>query len=120
MWVPEGVGQAQAEDKARCDGESAHEYEQPEPTRFAAHTVHVQDTKGEQFCGSLTELIPKVEDHDTFGSFFASVPCRQCPQAFEITVSMSSHGCQNMVTLPPGMKPDSVMPRRRRVVMKEP
>lgn len=40
----------------------------------------MQNTKGKEFSGSLAELIAKVEDHDSLGSFPASVPGRQSPE----------------------------------------
>lgn len=78
--VLEGVGEAETEDEAAHDGEAAHEHKQPEPTSLVADTAHVEDTIGQELGGSLTELVTKVEEHDTFGGFLAGIPSREGPE----------------------------------------
>jgi len=78
--VAERIREEEAEDETTETGEATHEHEQPKPTGPASDTTHVEDAKSEELSRSLAELIAKVEDHDTFRRFLASIPGRYCPQ----------------------------------------
>lgn len=77
----ERVGEEEAKDKTAENGETAHESEEPEPSGFTADSTHVQDSIGEELGRRLSELITKVEEHDSFGSLLSGVPSRQGPKA---------------------------------------
>jgi len=96
VGVLERVREEEAVEEAREDSEAAHEHEQPELTRLACDFTHVKDTISNQLGRSLTQLAAELKDNDTLGRLFTGVPGR--------------------ARKPPGMKPDSVIPSRKRVV----
>lgn len=76
----ERVRQEEAENEAAQNGESSHDGEQPEPTRLTTNASHVQDTVGKKLGRSLSELVTKVEEHDSLGSLAPCVPGRESPE----------------------------------------
>lgn len=79
MRILERIWQEKTEYETAENGEGAHDREQPEPSRFASNTSHVEDTIGEKLGGGLTKLVAEVEEHDTLRRFGACVPCREGP-----------------------------------------
>lgn len=78
--VLERIGQTESKDETAGDGKGSHKSKQPEPSRLASDTSHMEDTIGEKFGRSLSQLVAKVENHDTFRGLLASVPGRQRPE----------------------------------------
>ena len=78
--VPEGIWEEETKDQTGCTGEDTHENEEPEPSWLSSDTSHVENTIGEKFGRSLTELVAKVEEHDTLGSLGSCVPSGQSPE----------------------------------------
>lgn len=74
------VWEEEAKDETAETGKATHEYEQPEPSRPATYTAHVENTICEKFGRSLTTLVAKVEYHDYFGCLFSRIPGRYGPQ----------------------------------------
>lgn len=74
VWSLERVRKEEAQNESTETGESTHEDKQPEPTGAPGNASHVEDTEGKEFCRCLAELVAKVEDHDTLGSFLLGVP----------------------------------------------
>lgn len=76
----ERIRQAEAKYEATEDCKPTHKDEQPEPSRLASNSAHVQDAVGEQFRRGLTELVTKVEDHYPFCRFRSRVPRGKRPK----------------------------------------
>lgn len=74
VWSLERVRKEEAKNESTETSKSTHEDEQPEPTGASGDASHVEDTEGKEFCRRLAELVAKVEDHHTLGSFLLCVP----------------------------------------------
>lgn len=79
VGVPERIRETETKDESTGDSESSHQGEQPEPSGFTADTPHVEDSVGQEFGRSLTELVSEIKEHDSFGSFRSSVPGTEGP-----------------------------------------
>ena len=81
MRVFEGIRQEESKNEAAQNSEGSHDRKEPEPPRLSTHTPHMQNSISKKLRTGLTELVSKVEEHDTLGRLFTSIPSGQSPEA---------------------------------------
>lgn len=113
------VREEESQDKPGKDGKDAHEHEEPEPSRLACDTTHMQNSVCNEICARGSSEVANEEYHNAL-SCFSSCVCERLVNCGKEDVSESRlHHAVNAYSAP-GMNPLSVNPRSNRVARNAP